>query len=113
MPYTLRVITTNSTTGALAGAAPQTVSATRIADPIDGTAVVRYALERGGHVVVRIYDVAGRLVRNFEEDQPAGNYGIAWDGRRPDGIRVPSGIYFYRVTLPDGQQVTQRTAILR
>ena len=113
MPYTLRVITTISTTGKLAGEAPEPVASTRIADPIDGTAVVRYTLDRGGHVVVRIYDVAGRLVRNFEEDQPAGNYGIAWDGRRPDGIRVPSGIYFYRVTLPDGQQVTERTAILR
>ena len=34
--------------------APEPVASTRIADPIDGTAVVRYTLDRGGHVVVRI-----------------------------------------------------------
>jgi len=113
LPYTLRVITTNSTTGHLTGDAPLPVTAARFADPIDGTAVVRYALATGGRVVVRIYDVAGRMVRTFEENQPAGNYGISWDGRRPDGGRVPSGIYFYRVTLPDGTETVQRTAILR
>ena len=113
LPYTLRVITTNTTTGKLADDAPEGVASARFADPIDGTAVVRYALQTGGRVVVRIYDVAGRLVRTFEENQPAGNYGISWDGRRPDGARVPSGIYFYRVTLPDGSVAMQRTAILR
>ncbi|HKW50744.1 MAG TPA: FlgD immunoglobulin-like domain containing protein, partial [Candidatus Eisenbacteria bacterium] len=116
MPYTLRVITTNSTTGHLAGTAPSIAAGSRkvvVPDPVDGVAVMRYAMAQGGHVVVRIYDVAGRLVHRFEEDQPAGSYGISWDGRRTDGRRVPSGIYFYRVTLPGGKEAVQRTAILR
>lgn len=118
MPYTLRVITTNSSTGHLAGAlsAGGAAAGSRkgmVPDPVDGQAVMRYALERSGRVVVRIYDVAGRLLHVFEENQPAGNYGIVWDGRRPDGNRVPSGIYFYRVTLPNGKETVQKTAILR
>jgi len=118
LPYTLRVITTNSNTGLLAGAMPAggVAASTRkdaVPDPVDGVAVLRYALEKGGHVVVRVYDVAGRLVARFEEDKPAGSYGIGLDGRGPDGRRVPSGIYFYRVTLPGGKEAVQRTAILR
>ncbi len=116
MPYTLRVITTNSTTGQLAGAMPSggvAVNTRAVPDPVDGVAVMRYSMESGGHVIVRVYDVAGRLVHRFEEDRPAGTYGIAWDGRRADGRRVPSGIYFYRVTLPGGKETVQRTAILR
>jgi len=62
---------------------------------------------------VRVYDVAGRLVHRFEEDQPAGSYGIGWNGRGANGQRVPSGIYFYRVTLPGGKEAIQKTAILR
>ena len=119
MPYTLRVITTNSTTGHLAAAMPSSDGVAAglwkgaAPDPVDATAVMRYTMEKGGHVVVRVYDVAGRLVNRFEEDRPAGSYGIRWDGRRSDGGRVPSGIYFYRVTLPGGKETVQRTAILR
>ncbi|TMQ57969.1 MAG: T9SS type A sorting domain-containing protein, partial [Candidatus Eisenbacteria bacterium] len=117
MPYTLRVVTTNATSGRLAAALPQSddthASHSAIADPVDGQAVMRYALEQAGHVVIRVYDISGRLVRTFAEDQAAGNYGISWDGRLADGRRVPSGIYFYRVALPNGKETVQKTAILR
>ncbi|TMQ57235.1 MAG: T9SS type A sorting domain-containing protein [Candidatus Eisenbacteria bacterium] len=116
MPYTLRVVTTNATSGRLAAAMPNsgdTHSHGAIADPVDGQAVMRYALEQAGHVVIRVYDISGRLVRTFAEDQAAGNYGISWDGRLADGRRVPSGIYFYRVALPNGKETVQKTAILR
>jgi len=83
------------------------------ADPVDGKAVMRYTLAQGGRAVIRVYDVSGRLVREFEETRPAGTYGVAWDGKLGDGRRVPSGIYFYRVTLPDGSESVRKTAILR
>lgn len=119
MPYTLRVITTNAaSSGGLAAAIPAS-NATQdshkemVADPVDGHAVMSYTLARGGQAVIRVYDVSGRLVRRFEESRPAGTYRVAWDGRLDDGRRVPSGIYFYRVTLPGGKEIVSRTAILR
>jgi flagellar hook assembly protein FlgD len=74
---------------------------------------MRYRLEQSGRVVVRVYDVAGRLVRSFAQERVAGSYGVSWDGRLDNGQRVPSGIYFYRVTLPGGKEMVQKTAILR
>jgi hypothetical protein len=117
MPYTLRVVTTNLTSGHLAAAMPldatQDAGKEVVADPVDGQAVMRYALAEAGHVVIRIYDVSGRMVRTFAEDRPAGVYGLKWDGQLDGGRRVPSGIYFYRVTLPNGRELVHKTAILR
>jgi len=118
MPYTLRVVTTNLTSGHLAAAMPHSgdthgSGSAVFADPVDGQAVMKYTLAQSGHVVVRLYDIAGRLVRTFAEDRSAGTYAISWDGRMADGRRIPSGIYFYRVTLPDGKETIQKTAILR
>ncbi len=118
MPYTLRVVTTNLASGHLAAAMPhsgdtQASGASLLPDPVDGQAVMRYSLAQGGRAVIRVYDISGRLVHTFDETRPAGTYGIAWDGRLGDGRRVPSGIYFYRVTLSDGSETVRKTAILR
>ena len=118
VPYTLRVVTTNAaSSGGMVAAMPTSGGASTkggvTADPVDAMAGMSYTTAAGGHVVVRIYDIAGRLVRTIAEDRPAGTYGITWDGRLPDGRRVPSGIYFYRVTLPDGKEAMRKTAILR
>ena len=119
MPYTLRVVTTNhvGSGGGLAAAMPQTgvTQAGRhiVADPVDGQAVMSYSLEKAGYVVVRVYNISGRLVRTFAEDHPAGVYGIKWDGMLSSGGRAPSGIYLYRVTMPDGKETFRKTAILR
>lgn len=120
MPYTLRVVTTNKVVsgGGLAAAMPYSgdIHASArdvVADPVDGQAVMSYALEKAGYVVIRVYDISGRLVRTFAEDHPAGTYGIKWDGKLGDGRRASSGIYFYRVTLPNGKETVRKTAILR
>src|SRR5258705_11750666 len=100
MPYTLRVVTTNhvGSGGGLAAGMPQTgvTQAGRhiVADPVDGQAVMSYSLEKAGYVVVRVYNISGRLLRTFAEDHPAGVYGIKWDGRLSSGGRAPGGIYF-------------------
>ena len=83
-----------------------------MAYPVGGQAVMSYSLEKGGYVVVRVYDVSGRLVRTFAEDHPSGTYGIMWDGRLGDGRRAPRGIYFYRMTLPNGKETFRKTQIL-
>jgi len=117
MPYTLRLVTTDAGSGGgLAAAAPgkgEADATARFADPVDGQAVLRYTLQQPGSVVMRVFDVSGRMIHEIRQERPAGSYTVAWDGRLADGHRVPSGIYFYRVTTPDGREVTHRTAIVR
>jgi flagellar hook assembly protein FlgD len=51
-----------------------------------------------GDLRLRIYDVAGRVVREIPRTtQGPGRVTIRWDGQNEQGTRVPAGIYFYRL----------------
>lgn len=50
-------------------------------------------------VRIRLYDVAGHLVRTLMDRAcPAGQLEVRWDGRSDAGREVPAGLYFGRVT---------------
>ncbi|MCZ7558275.1 MAG: C25 family cysteine peptidase [Bacteroidia bacterium] len=51
---------------------------------------------------VRIYTVAGRLIRRIEAesgDLRIGFNRIAWDGRDQDGDAIANGVYFYKLSV--------------
>jgi hypothetical protein len=49
-------------------------------------------------VEVRVFDVAGRKVRELVRGvRPGGRQSITWDGRNDRGTRLPSGVYFMEV----------------
>lgn len=53
-----------------------------------------------GPVLLAIYDLAGRPVRNWGVLRlPAGGASFEWDGSGDDGRSLPSGTYFCRLTL--------------
>jgi hypothetical protein len=54
-------------------------------------------------VSIRIYNVAGRLIRTLvSETKSPGRYEIGWDGRDANGRQASRGVYFVRGVL-DGQ----------
>ena len=59
---------------------------------------VHFALPADGPVRVRIFDAAGRLVRQMDQAFTAGNREFVWDGADESGSPAPSGILFYEVT---------------
>jgi flagellar hook assembly protein FlgD len=66
-----------------------------------------------GLVTVKIYDVAGRLVRTLvNEVKDAGAYAAVWDGRNNGGAAVASGIYFYKMETA-GFNATKKLVMLR
>ena len=79
---------------------PQSVSLFQpIPNPFHQKTLITFTLPASHSISLKIYDVAGRLVRTLlEEEKEAGIYMIPWDGRRANGERVSSGIYFYRLT---------------
>jgi len=78
-----------------------------------GTNIAFGLPDPGGRVTLRIYDVAGRLVRSIAGDVPrGGNHNIYWDGRDSRGHEVPSGVYFYRLEAP-GLEAQGKSVVVR
>jgi aminopeptidase N len=67
-------------------------------NPFSRITEIRYQLSQSGKVSVRVYNVAGQLVRTLVQGtQAAGEHTAGWDGRDESGAKVPSGIYFTRL----------------
>lgn len=63
---------------------------------------IRYILQEKGEVSLKIYNLAGQLVRILVEGKKEpGEYTVIWDGRNEKGEKVPSGSYFYRIVAGD------------
>lgn len=68
---------------------------------------------------IRIYTVAGRLIKEIKKIQSELNPGfnkIEWDGRDADGDLVANGVYLYKVIVKRGDEtenITQKLAIVR
>jgi hypothetical protein len=64
-------------------------------NPFNPTTVINYSLPVAGAVKLTVYDLTGRKVSDLvNRYQEAGSYAIGFDGHA-----MPSGIYFYRVTV--------------
>lgn len=67
-------------------------------NPFNPYTSIRYDLPRDSRVRLRVFDVAGRLVRTLlDENKQAGLHSVTWDGRDNAGQRAASGIYFCRM----------------
>ncbi|MCK4251015.1 T9SS type A sorting domain-containing protein, partial [candidate division WOR-3 bacterium] len=60
--------------------------------------VINYGIKREGKVSLRIYDIAGKFVKELlNRNIEPGNYTISWDGSNHEGKKVCSGCYFVRI----------------
>ncbi|MFH1006891.1 MAG: right-handed parallel beta-helix repeat-containing protein [Candidatus Latescibacterota bacterium] len=67
-----------------------------VPNPFNPTTSLPYQLDREAHVVIRIYDVSGQLVRTLDMGQKeAGVYKAHWDGKNQAGQCVATGVYCY------------------
>lgn len=82
-------------------------------NPFRGATEVRFDLPRAGRVGVVVYDAAGRELRQLAEGaMAAGPHTVRWDGADASGHRVPSGVYFYRLSI-DGRTEGRRVIVAR
>ena len=69
-------------------------------NPFNPQTAIRFALPSGGLVRLTVYNLLGEEVRQLlNEERPAGEYEVRWDGTGSRGGALASGIYFYRIDV--------------
>ena len=77
-----------------------------VPNPFNPSTDLYFRLPEAGDVSLRLYDVAGKLVRVVHEGRlEAGDHHRPWDGRDQAGRAVASGTYFARLIAPGGSLV--------
>lgn len=81
-------------------------------NPFNPETHISFELAQPGRVQIRIYDVAGRLVRTLTDGQfEAGQFEESWNGRDENGRSVPSNVYYARMTTKDVVQMRKMTLL--
>jgi hypothetical protein len=105
----------------LAVAEPEATEAMALApcrpNPFTGGTTLALDLPGGGRaahrVLVRIYNVAGRLVATaFDGELPPGTHDVTWNGSGTEGERAASGVYFIRADAA-GATRTRKAVLLK
>jgi hypothetical protein len=60
---------------------------------------IAYELKSPGSVEINIYDFGMNRVRTITDQKPDGQQETVWRGTNDQGLRVPTGTYFYTVDL--------------
>ena len=70
-------------------------------NPFNPSTSLRYFLPVASKISIRVYDVLGREVRTLvnNEERPAGDATVTWDGRDNRGAAAVSGTYFTTMTF--------------
>jgi hypothetical protein len=73
-------------------------------NPFAKTTAISFSLKNEEQVEMRIYDLAGRVVRTVLDARlGGGHHQVVWDGRDDSGRHVAHGIYMLRLRAGDFQ----------
>ena len=84
-------------------------------NPFNPQTTIRYGVRERGHITLRIYNVAGQLVRTLVDDiksPRAEGFEVTWDGRGDRGNAAATGVYFYKLVAPGFTQ-TKKMVLLK
>jgi hypothetical protein len=70
-------------------------------NPFNLSTSIGFALPEDCQVSLKLYNIAGQLVKAFEGAYEPGIHTVTWDGTNTKGEKVSSGIYFYKLVAGD------------
>lgn len=81
-------------------------------NPFNPTTSFTLSLPEASDYAIRIFNVAGQLVKTYDGHAEAGVHTITWDGRNNQGSSVASGVYFYKAEA-NGFTETRKMMMLK
>jgi hypothetical protein len=82
-------------------------------NPFNPATTIGYSMKEKGVVTLKVYNVAGQLVRTLVDGvKDAGSYKATWDGKNNAGVAAASGVYLYKMNTR-GFAHTKKMVLLR
>ncbi len=82
-------------------------------NPFNPVTTIEHSVARPGRVTLRVYDLAGRIVRTLvDAELEAGEHEAPWDGTTDEGLRAASGVYFVRMETA-GFRASEKLVLLK
>jgi len=79
---------------------------TNYPNPFNPSTTIAYDLAKADNVVIEIYNIKGQRIKTLANGTfNAGSYRIVWNGDDQHGRNVGSGVYFYRMTTSEYNNV--------
>ena len=76
-------------------------------NPFNPSTNIPFTLAKSAEVSLKIFNIIGQEVRTLVNGQrQAGQYTLQWDGKDDFGRSVASGIYFYKLSVSGGENLT-------
>ena len=69
-------------------------------NPFNPSTDINYSLPKSSDVSLIVYDILGNEIRTLvnEANKNSGSYSVMWDGTNDAGMKVSSGVYYYKLT---------------
>lgn len=83
-------------------------------NPFNPETSIAYQLPKDALVSLQVYNLTGQVVATLVNGKkPAGHHSALWNGRDEAGRQLPSGVYFYRLLVNQGEwaQVKKMTLL--
>ena len=82
-------------------------------NPFNPVTNIRYDLPEDAHVMIRIFDIQGRMVKTLVSGQEkAGRKSIVWNATNQIGEQVAAGMYLYLIQAGEFKQ-TRKMVLLK
>jgi hypothetical protein len=83
-------------------------------NPFNPTTNIRYAIPEQGNVKLVVYDLLGNKVSTLvSKSMKAGNYNAVWNAYDDMGVKVSSGVYFYRLMVDNKIVGTKKMVLMK
>lgn len=82
-------------------------------NPFNSETRIVFQLPKDCSVTIQLFDILGHEIKTFVNAQmKTGVYSVIWKGEDSSGSKVPSGVYFYRITAGELTE-TKRMLLLK
>jgi len=82
-------------------------------NPFNEKVTVQFQLSQSAHVNLEIYNVLGQKIKELANSTlNQGEHQYSWYGKNHNGQNMPTGVYFYKLSLKDEEKI-QKILLVR